>query len=76
MKINAGIHKDINANAFTAGYINANPVIINVVNETNIENNFLLFLKIFGINLLGKNIDNPAIYTHNIANSSQSCPLI
>jgi len=69
---NVGTARIINAKAFIAGYITAKPVAIRVGNVAYIENNFLLLRKIFGKYLLGKNMQKPAIYTHRIANSSNS----
>lgn len=73
---NAGIPKLINAKAFTAGCIMPKPVAIKVGNIAHIEKSFLSLRKIFGKYLLGKNMQKPAMYTHKIANSSKSCPII
>lgn len=72
IKPNAGIPRLIKANAFSAGCTNAKPVAIKVGNVANIEKRFLSLRKIFGKYLLGKNIQKPAMYTHNMANSSKS----
>lgn len=69
---NAGIPKLISAKAFIAGCISAKPVAINVGKVAHREKSFLLLRKIFGKYLFGKNMQKPAMYTHRIANSSNS----